>query len=170
MCDPFTRENTGDNTPPVIHVELVPGDKLVLDFLAKGGGSENVSRAGVLPPSAGAEGIVAFALETVRAGAVNACPPIIVGIGVGGDLELAAILAKKALLRLLGEPAQDARLAKLEAETLDCINKLGIGPAGLGGDTTALAVHALAAPCHISSLPVAVILECHAHRHRRIVL
>ena len=170
VCDPFTRENTGDNTPAVIHIDIVPGDRLAIDFLAKGGGAENMSRAAVLPPSAGEQGIIDYAVETVRAGAVNACPPLIVGVGIGGDLELAAIMAKKALTRPVGEPSRQANLAKLEAEAFRPISELGIGPAGLGGDTTALAVHALAAPCHIASLPVAVVLECHAHRHRRIVL
>ncbi len=170
VCDPFTRQNTGDNTPAVIHIDVMPGDKLVIDLLAKGGGAENMSRAAVLAPSAGEQGVIDYAVETVRLGAVNACPPITVGIGIGGDLELAATLAKKALTRPLGEPAADRRLAKIEAAALERINRLGIGPAGLGGDVTALAVHAIAAPCHIASLPVAVVLECHAHRHGRIVL
>jgi len=170
VCDPFSRENTGDNTPAVIHVDIVPGDRLVIDFLAKGGGSENMSRAFVLPPSAGEEGVIGYAVEVVRAGAVNACPPVMVGIGIGGDLEFAAKIAKKALTRPLGEPSGDARLAKIEAAALERINRLGIGPAGLGGSATALAVHAAAAPCHIASLPVAVVIECHAHRHRRIEL
>ncbi len=170
VCDPFTRENTGDGTPAVVHIDLVPGDRLVLDILAKGGGSENMSRAAVLSPAAGASGIVDYAVETARAGAVNACPPITVGIGIGGDLEHAAKLAKKALARPLGRPSPEPRLAEIEAETLDRINRLGIGPGGLGGDATALAVHAAAAPCHIASLPVAVVLQCHAHRWRRVEL
>jgi len=170
VCDPFTRANTGDNTPCVIHVDIVPGDRLTVDLLAKGGGSENMSRAAVLAPGAGEEGVVEYAVETVRAGAVNACPPLVVGIGIGGDLELAATIAKKALTRPLGRASEDARLARLEECALGEINKLGIGPAGLGGNTTALAVHAAAAPCHIASLPVGVVLECHSHRHRRIVL
>ena len=170
VCDPFTRQNTGDNTPCVIHVDIVPGDKLTVDLLAKGGGSENMSRAAVLAPGAGEEGVVEYAVETVRAGAVNACPPLVVGIGIGGDLELAATIAKKALTRPLGMASDDPRLARIEERALVEINNLGIGPAGLGGNTTALAVHAAAAPCHIASLPVAVVLECHAHRHGRIVL
>ena len=170
VCDPFTRRNTGDNTPAVIHLDLVPGDRLVIDLLAKGGGAENMSRAVVLTPAAGPDGVVALAVETVRGGAVNACPPITVGIGVGGDLEVAAILAKKALTRPLGQPSADPQLAELEARALDRINRLGIGPGGLGGRTTALAVHAAAAPCHIASLPVAVVLQCHAHRSKRITL
>ncbi len=170
VCDPFSRENTGDNTPVVIHVDLVPGDGLVIDSLAKGGGAENMSRAAVLTPAAGEEGVIDYAVETVRSGAVNACPPITVGLGIGGDLELAAKLAKKALARPLGEPSDDPQLAKIEAVALERINRLGIGPAGLGGTTTALAVHAASVPCHIASLPVAVVLECHAHRHGRIEL
>ncbi len=129
-----------------------------------------MSRAAVLSPAAGASGIVDYAVETARAGAVNACPPITVGIGIGGDLEHAARLAKKALARPLHLPSPEPRLAEIEAKTLDQINRLGIGPGGLGGDTTALAVHAAAAPCHIASLPVAVVLQCHAHRWRRIEL
>ena len=170
VCDPFSRENTGDNTPAVIHVDLVPGDGLVIDFLAKGGGAENMSRAAVLTPAAGEEGVIDYAVETVRQGAVNACPPVTIGLGIGGDLELAAKIAKKALTRPLGVPSKDPRLAKIEAAALERINRLGIGPAGLGGDTTALAVHAAAVPCHIASLPVAVVIECHAHRHGRIEL
>lgn len=170
VCDPFTRQNTGDGTPALIHVDLVPGDRLVIDYLAKGGGSENMSRAAVLTPAAGTDGVIDFAVETARTGAVNACPPITVGIGIGGDLEMAAILAKKALTRPLGEPSDEPRCADIERRTLQRVNTLGIGPAGLGGDTTALAVHALLMPCHIASLPVAVVLQCHAHRHQRIVL
>lgn len=170
VCDPFTRQNTGDSTPAMIHVDLVPGDRLALDFLAKGGGSENMSRAAVLTPGAGEEGVIDYAVETVRAGAVNSCPPLVVGIGIGGDLDLAAKIAKKALTRPLGQPSADARLARIEARALERINRLGVGPAGLGGTTTALAVHAALMPCHIASLPVAVVLQCHAHRHKRIEL
>ena len=129
-----------------------------------------MSRAAVLPPAAGEDGVVEFVVETVAAGAVNACPPVTVGVGIGGDLELAAITAKRALLRPVGEPSADERLARLEGRALDRINQLGIGPGGFGGRTTALAVHADAVPCHIASLPVAVVLECHAHRHGRIEL
>lgn len=170
ICDPFTRENTGDNTPAVIHIEVIPGDSLAIDLLAKGGGAENMSRAGSLAPSAGEDGVVEYAVETVRAGGVNACPPLVIGIGIGGDLELAAHMAKRALARRVGEPSIEPRVAELEQRILAEVNRLGIGPGGLGGKVTALAVHAIAAPCHIASLPVAVVLECHAHRHRRIVL
>ncbi len=170
VCDPFSRENSGDNTPAVIHVDLVPGDGLAIDLLAKGGGSENMSRVAMLTPAAGLDGVVELAVETAGAGGVNACPPLLLGVGVGGDLEMAAKLAKKTLARPIGRPADDERLAGLEAEILERVNELGIGPAGLGGRTTALAVHAAALPCHIASLPVAVVLQCHAHRHRRIEL
>jgi fumarate hydratase subunit alpha len=170
VCDPFTRANTGDSTPPIIHVSLVPGDGLVIEYLAKGGGSENMSRAGMLTPAAGIDGVIDYVVETVRTGAVNACPPISVGVGIGGDLEMAAILAKKTLARPLGEPSDEPRCAEIEERVLAALNKLGIGPAGLGGRVTALAVHAELMPCHIASLPVAVVLQCHAHRHRRIEL
>jgi fumarate hydratase subunit alpha len=170
VCDPFSRENTGDNAPAVIHVNIAPGDGLVIDFLAKGGGCENMSRAAVLAPAAGEEGVIDYVVDVVREGAVNACPPITVGLGIGGDLELAAIIAKKALTRPVGQPSDDPQLARIEAAALERINRLGIGPAGLGGDTTALVVHAAAVPCHIASLPVAVVIECHAHRHGRIEL
>lgn len=170
VCDPFTRVNTGDGTPAVVHTDLVPGERLVLTILAKGGGSENMSQVTVLSPAAGVPGIIDYAVERARSGAVNACPPIIVGIGIGGDLEHAAKLAKKALARPLGQPSPDTRLAEIEAQTLSRINRLGIGPGALGGDTTALAVHAASAPCHIASLPVAVVFQCHAHRWRRVEL
>lgn len=170
ICDPFTRENTGDNTPAVIHIEVIPGDALVIDLIAKGGGAENMSRAASLPPSAGEKGVIEYAVETVRVGGVNACPPLVIGVGVGGDLELAAHMAKRALARRVGEPSVEPHIAALERKILAEVNRLGIGPGGLGGKVTALAVRAIAAPCHIASLPVAVVLECHSHRHRRIVL
>jgi fumarate hydratase subunit alpha len=170
VCDAFTRANTGDGAPPVIHAELVPGDGLTLDVLPKGGGCENMSRAAVLTPGAGADGVVAFVVDAVREGGVNACPPLTIGVGIGGDLEMAALLAKKSLIRPLGEPAAEPRLADLERRLLESINALGIGAAGLGGRVTALAVHAAMMPCHIASLPVAAVLQCHAHRHRRIEL
>lgn len=170
VCDPFTRKNTGDNAPPIIHLTLVPGDKLTLNLMTKGGGAENMSKAVSLSPLAGREGIVSLVIDTVRAGAVNACPPLIIGVGVGGDLEYAAEMAKRSLTRPLNEHSPDKTLAELERELLDKINRLGIGPGGLGGRTTALAVHALSAPCHIASLPVAVVLECHSHRYKRITI
>jgi fumarate hydratase subunit alpha len=170
VCHPFTRANTGDSTPAILHIDLVPGDRLVIEYLAKGGGSENMSRAGMLTPAAGIDGVVDYVVETVRHGAVNACPPISIGVGIGGDLEMAAILAKKSLARPLGQPSEEPSCAEIEHRVLEAVNKLGIGPAGLGGRITALAVHAVQIPCHIASLPVAAVLQCHAHRHRRIEL
>jgi len=170
LCDPLTRKNTGDNTPAVVHIELVPGDALKITLAPKGGGSENMSRIAMLTPSQGWQGIQDFVLETVKAAGANPCPPIVVGLGLGGTFEKAALLAKKALLRPLGSENPDAQLAHLEQELLAAINRLGIGPQGLGGDTTCLAVHILKHPCHIASLPVAVNLNCHAHRHKEIVL
>jgi fumarate hydratase subunit alpha len=168
--DLFTGENTGDNTPAVVHFDLVPGDKLKLCFMAKGGGSENMSRVTALTPADGIDGIRRLVIERVREAGANPCPPTIVGVGIGGSLELAAILSKKAVLRPLGSPNPDERLAKLEAEWLEDINRLGIGPQGLGGRITSLAVHILVAPHHIASIPVAVNLQCHSCRHKEVVL
>jgi len=148
----------------------VKGDRVRIVLDAKGGGSENCSRLAMLPPAAGREGIVRFAVETVELAGGKACPPLVVGVGIGGNFESAPMLAKKALLRPLGEPSAAAHLAELEREILSRVNATGIGPAGLGGLTTALAVHVEAAPCHIASLPVAVNLDCHAHRHGEALL
>jgi fumarate hydratase subunit alpha len=167
VCDPFTRVNTKDNTPAVIHCDIVPGDHLRIIAMPKGGGSENMSRARMLTPSAGLEGVMQFVLETVEKAGANACPPVIVGIGIGGSLEEACLLAKKALLRPVGAKNEDdERLAKMESDLYEKINALGIGPAGLGGRVTTLGVAALMKPCHIASLPVAVNLQCHVARHR----
>lgn len=163
--DPLRRENTGDNTPAVIHIKIVPGDKLKLVFVPKGGGSENMSAVKMLTPSQGKEGLVDFVVETVKAAGANPCPPLVVGVGVGGTLEKVAFLAKKALLRPLGKPHPDPFYAELEKEILEKINKTGIGPQGFGGRFTALAVHIEIFPCHIASLPAAVNLNCHASRH-----
>jgi fumarate hydratase subunit alpha len=166
LCDPLTRKNTEDNTPAVIHMDVIPGDGLRIIAMPKGGGSENMSRAGMLTPSAGLDGIKAFVLETVEKAGANPCPPIIVGIGIGGSLEQACILAKKSLLRPVGEKnKEDKRLARMEKDLFKKINFLGIGPAGLGGRVTTLAVHAEMMPCHIASLPVAVNIQCHVSRH-----
>jgi len=171
VCDPLTRANTGDNTPAVIHVDIVPGDRLKIIAMPKGGGSENMSAAKMLTPAAGVEGIQAFVMETVEAAGANPCPPIIVGVGIGGSLEQACILAKKALLRPVGKKnKKDKRLAGMEGELLKKINATGIGPAGLGGRVTALAVHAEMLPCHIASLPVAVNIQCHVARHKETTL
>ncbi|MFC1888362.1 fumarate hydratase [Thermodesulfobacteriota bacterium] len=170
ICDPFTRKNTGDNTPAVVHVTIVPGDGIRIIFAPKGGGSENMSRVTMLVPAEGVEGVKNFVIERVRESGANPCPPIVVGIGIGGTFEMSAILAKKALLRPIGSPNRDMDLAILEEEILDRINELGIGPAGYGGRTTALAVHIEYHPCHIASLPVAVNINCHASRHKERVL
>lgn len=167
LCDPLTRKNTQDNTPAVIHIDMVPGNQIRIIAMPKGGGSENMSAAKMLTPAAGIDGIKEFVLETVEKAGANPCPPIIVGIGIGGSLEQACILAKKALLRSVGDAnPSDARLAELEEELTLRINRLGIGPAGLGGRVTTLGVHAEMMPCHIASLPVAVNIQCHVARHR----
>ncbi len=170
ICHPFTRANTGDNTPAIIHTEIVPGDKVKITIAPKGGGSENMSRVTMLTPSDGVEGIKKFVVQRVKESGSNPCPPTIVGIGIGGTLEQAALLAKKSLLRPLGSKNPDPELEKLESEILTEINKLGIGPQGLGGRTTSLAVHILMMPCHIASFPLAVNIQCHAQRHKEAVL
>jgi fumarate hydratase subunit alpha len=170
LCHPLTRANTGDNTPAVIHTEIVPGDRLRLIVVPKGGGSENMSRLYMLKPAEGLAGIKEKVVATVKEAGPNPCPPIIVGVGIGGTFERAALLAKKALLRELGRPHADPEIAALERQLLKEINDLGIGPAGLGGRITALAVNVLMEPCHIASLPVAVNLQCHAARHKEMIL
>lgn len=170
VSDPLTRENTGDNTPAIIHVEIVAGDKLEITMGAKGGGAENMSALKMLEPHAGVSGVKQFVLETIKKAGPNACPPLVVGIGIGGNFEQCALLAKKALTRPIDTKHPDATTAALEAEWLAAINELNIGPQGFGGRTTALAVHIEKAPCHIASLPVAVNLNCHASRHKTIVL
>ena len=170
ICHPFTRANTGDNTPAIIHTEIVPGEKVKITVAPKGGGSENMSRVVMLTPSDGIEGIKRYVVQRVKESGSNPCPPTIVGIGIGGTFEQAALLAKKSLLRPLGSRNQDPELDKLEKAILTEINKLGIGPQGLGGRTTSLAVHILMIPCHIASLPLAVNIQCHAQRHKEIVI
>jgi fumarate hydratase subunit alpha len=170
LCHPLTRANTGDNTPAIIHTEIVPGDHLKITVVPKGGGSENMSRIHMLKPAEGWAGIKERVVATVREAGANPCPPIIVGVGLGGNFEQAAYLAKKALLRDLGEPNPDPELARLERELLAAVNDLGIGPSGLGGRITALAVHLLMQPCHIASLPLAVNIQCHSTRHKQVVL
>ncbi len=166
----FARENTGDNTPAVLHTELVEGDRLRILLLPKGAGSENMGAVKMLKPADGLEGARRFILDAVRAAGGNPCPPIVVGVGVGGTMEMAPILAKKALAREIGSRNPDARYAELEEELLGEINRMGIGPQGLGGRVTALDVHIEAYPTHIAMLPVAVNLNCHASRHGEIVL
>jgi len=167
---PFDRVNTGDNTPAVVHLDLVPGAHLKLMVMAKGGGCENRSKYRMLTPAEGIEGVKDWILECIRTAGPDACPPLIAGVGVGGTFEKAAILSKRALFRELGTPNPDPALDALEREVLERANRLGIGPQGYGGDTTAFAVHVLTYPCHITSLPVAVTIECHAHRHKEVTL
>jgi fumarate hydratase subunit alpha len=170
LCHPFTRKNTGDNTPAIIHTEIVPGEKMKITVAPKGGGSENMSRVVMLTPSDGIEGIKRYVVQRVKESGSNPCPPTIVGVGIGGTFEQAALLAKKSLLRTLGSKNPDPDLDKLEAEILKEINQLGIGPQGLGGRTTSLAVHILMMPCHIASFPLAVNIQCHAQRHKEAVI
>jgi len=170
VCDPFSRANTGDNAPAVLHVCTAPGDGVHIRFAAKGGGSENCSRLAMLTPADGREGVKRFAVETIERAGAKSCPPLVVGVGVGGNFETCAILAKRALLREFGRPSPDADLAALEREIWEEANATGVGPSGLGGRVTVLAVHVEVAPCHIASLPVAVNLDCHAHRHGEAVL
>jgi len=167
---PLDRVNTGDNTPAVIHVDLVAGATLRLMIMAKGGGCENRSKYRMLTPADGAAGVKDWIIECVRTAGPDACPPLIVGAGVGGTFEKAAILSKRALFRELGSPNPDSTLDALEKELLERANRLGIGPQGYGGDTTALGIHIVTYPCHITSLPVAVTIECHAHRHKEVTL
>jgi fumarate hydratase subunit alpha len=169
-CDPFTRKNTGDNTPAVVHYDIVPGDKLRISFMAKGGGAENMSRVTMLAPAEGWEGVKKFVLTRVAESRSNPCPPIIIGIGIGGTFEHSAKLAKKALLRKLDDVNPDPDLAAKEAELLRLVNALGIGPMGLGGKTTALGLKMLVSPCHIASLPLAVNIQCHSSRHEEVEL
>ena len=164
--DPITRVNYGDNTPAIIHMDIVPGDKLKLDVLPKGFGGENMSRVVLFHPAVGIAGAKDFVVQRVREAGANACPPLLVGVGIGGNLEMAAETAKRSLLRPLGQAHPRPDVAEIEADLFARINRLGIGPQGLGGRTTALAVHVEIYPTHIGSLPVAVNLQCHSHRRR----
>ena len=168
--DPIRRGNTGDNTPAVIHIRLVPGDKMKITVAPKGFGSENMSRLGMLKPSDGEQGVKDFVLETVKLAGPNPCPPIVVGVGVGGTFEKAAMLAKQALLRPVGSHHPDPYYAEMEQELLEKINQLGIGPQGFGGETTALGVQIETYPTHIAGMPVAVNINCHVTRHKEAVL
>jgi fumarate hydratase subunit alpha len=171
VSQPFSaRQNTKDSTPPVIHAEIVPGDKLKIAFMPKGGGAENMSKLAMLKPNDSRQGIIDLVVRTVDEAGGNACPPLIIGVGIGGTSEKAMLLAKKALLRKVGKPNPDPEIAKLEKESLAKVNALGIGPMGYGGTTTALAVHAEVMPTHIVSLPVAVNLQCHSARHKEAIL
>jgi fumarate hydratase subunit alpha len=168
---PFSaRVNTKDNTPAVIHTAIVPGDKLKITVMPKGGGSENMSRLFMLTPSQGRQGVIDSVVQAVDEAGSNPCPPVVVGVGIGGTAEKAMAIAKKSLLRPVGEANPDPEVAELEKELLQRINALGIGPQGLGGRTTALSVHIEAFPSHIASLPLAVNLQCHAARHKEAIL
>ncbi len=169
-CDPMTRKNTGDNTPAIIHTSFVPGDTLKISFMAKGGGSENMSRVTMLSPAQGWEGIKKFVIQRVAEAGPNPCPPIVLGIGVGGTFDYAPILAKKALMRKLDDTHPDPDTAAKEAELLEAVNKLDIGPMGLGGNSTCLGVKIAMEPCHLASLPLAVNVQCHSSRHQEVIL
>ncbi len=167
---PFDRVNTTDNTPAVIHTDVVPGSNLRIKVMTKGGGCENRSKYKMLTPAEGMAGVKEWVLECVKMAGPDACPPLVVGVGIGGTFEKSAILSKKALFRAVGSPNPDPFLDKLEHELLDQANALGFGPQGYGGNTTAFAVHVMTYPCHITSLQVAVTIECHAHRHKEATL
>lgn len=169
-CDPLTRKNTGDNTPAIIHFDIVPGDKLKIAYMAKGGGAENMSRVTMLAPAQGWEGIKKFVIERIAESGPNPCPPTIIGIGVGGTFDHAPRIAKKALLRRLDDTHPDPEIASLEKELEEALNKLGIGPMGLGGKTTVLGVKIAMEPCHLASLPLAVNVQCHSQRHEEVEL
>jgi len=170
LGDPIKRVNTKDNTPAVVNYDIVPGDKLKIVFAAKGGGSENMSEVKMMKPSDGVEGLKDFVIDRVRRSGGNPCPPVIVGVGVGGTFDKCAQLAKKALLRQIGSKHPDPFYADLEAELLEKVNKIGIGPQGVGGRTTALAVFIEVHPCHIASFPAAVNMQCHAARHKEVII
>jgi fumarate hydratase subunit alpha len=168
---PFSaRENIRDNTPAIIHTDIVPGDRLKITVMPKGAGAENMTRLAMLSPSQGRQGVINFVVNTVDEAGSNACPPVIVGVGIGGTAEQALILAKKSLLRAVGKPSSDVETAELEKVILQKVNNLGTGPLGYGGRTTALAVHIETFPAHIASLPVAVNLQCHTARHKEAIL
>lgn len=170
VADPLNRVNTGDNTPAVIHVRIVPGDKIRITAMPKGFGSENMSAIRMMAPSAGEAGVLDFIVQTVKKAGANPCPPIVVGVGIGGDFESVAGLAKRATLRSVFSRSPDERYKQLEIKALQLINKTGIGPGGLGGTVTALAVNVEQAPTHIAGLPVAVNISCHAVRHGSVVI
>lgn len=170
VLTPLERVNTGDNTPAVLHVRILPGEQVHITVAPKGFGSENMSRLGMLTPSQGREGVLDFVVETVRLAGANPCPPVVVGVGIGGTAESCMLLAKRQLTRSAGAPSQDPNLAEMERELLARINRLGIGPQGLGGDVTALAVHVAQTPTHIAGLPVVVNMQCHAARHKEATL
>ena len=170
VVEPISRANTKDNTPAIIHYEMIKGDELIIEFAPKGFGSENMSKLKMLKPSDGIEGIKEFIIETVSEAGPNPCPPIVVGVGIGGTVDKCAQISKKALFRDIGTYNEDEYIADLEKELLVKVNNLGIGPQGLGGNTTALAVHVETFPTHIAGLPVVVNINCHASRHKKVVM
>ncbi len=171
VSQPFSvRRNTGNNAPPVIYTDIVPGDRLKIVVLLKGGGSENMSRLSMLLPHEGKKGIIDFVVKTVLEAGSNPCPPLLVGVGIGGTADKAMLLAKKAMLRKLDEPSPDSEVAELERELLEKVNDTGVGPEGFGGRITALSVHVETFPTHMASLPVAVNLQCHSIRHKEAIL
>jgi len=171
VTQPFSaRTNTKDNTPAIIYTDIVPGDRLKIIAVPKGGGAENMSRLAMLPPAKGRQGVIDFVVNAVDEAGSNPCPPVIVGVGIGGTVEKTVMLAKRALYRKVGEPNPDPEVAALEKEILNRVNKLGIGPMGYGGRITALAVHAEVFPAHIASLPVAVNLQCWCARHKEAII
>ena len=170
VLSPLERVNTRDNTPAIVHMRIVPGEQITLTAAPKGFGSENMSRLWMLTPSQGIEGVKNAIVETVRLAGGNPCPPVVVGVGIGGTAECAMLMAKHSLIRECGQPSSDPLLAEMEKELLERINCLGIGPQGLGGSTTALAVHIEQMPTHIAGLPVAVNMQCHAARHKTAVI
>lgn len=168
--DPLERKNTRDNTPPFVHTEIVPGDRVKITMMAKGSGCENMSRFKTLTPAEGRQGVIDFVVETVLIGGGKPCPPLIVGVGVGGTFDRATLIAKKSLFRPIGEHHPQPHIRGLEEELLERINSLGLGPQAWGGRITALAVHVETCPCHIASLPVAVNIECHSHRVKAVII
>jgi len=170
VSDPLERKNTGDNTPAIVNIDLVPGDQVKIIIAPKGGGSENMSEVKMMAPAAGVAGVLDFVVDKVKRSGANPCPPVIVGVGIGGTFDKCAQIAKKALLREVGSCHKNPFYADLEAELLEKVNKLGIGPQGFGGRTTALAVHIEVHPCHIASFPVAVNMQCHVARHKEVIL
>ncbi|MFQ5956209.1 MAG: fumarate hydratase [Candidatus Brocadiales bacterium] len=168
--DPLDRKNTRDNTPPFVHTEIVPGDGIKITMMAKGSGCENMSRFKMLTPAQGRQGVVDFVVDTVLVGSGKPCPPLVVGVGIGGTFDQATLIAKKSLFRPVGDHHPKPHIRELEEELLEKINNLGLGPQAWGGRTTALAVHVETYPCHIASLPVAVNIECHSHRVKTVVL
>ncbi len=170
VSDPLKRQNTGNNTPPVIWIDVVAGEQIKITMAPKGGGSENMSEVAMLTPADGAEGVKNFVVDKVRRSGGNPCPPIVVGVGIGGTFEKVAYLAKKSILRPVGHRNPDPYYAAMEEELLERVNKLGVGPQGLGGRITALDVHVEVFPCHIASLPAAVNIQCHAARHKEVIL